>query len=224
VSTNAAFTNLVADIPGLTECRYTLPSVATNTLYFWRVNTANDGGLSDWATNSFSTIPPMVQVTVPNGGEAWQRGLSPVIQWNANVAENIALDLYKAGVFVRTIATNAPNIPAYTWSVSVTLVPGSDYSIRIRSTTNSALFDMSDATFSVVDAPAIVSSSVTRLPDGRVQFSLTAPGAAQATVFGSTNLTDWQALQTVPVTSGTASFTDEAAASFSSRWYRLRVP
>ena len=224
ISTNASFSTLVADVPYLTECRYTLPGVAANTQYYWRVNTLNDGGASDWATSSFTTVPPMVQVTVPNGGEAWRRGLSSVIQWNANVVENVALDLYKAGVFVRTLSTNAPNIPAYTWPVSVSLVPGSDYSIRIRSTTNASLFDESDASFSIIDAPTINAGSVIRLPDGRVQFGLTAPGAAQVTVLGSTNLSVWQELQTVPVINGSAIFTDDSAPNHPSRFYQLRVP
>jgi hypothetical protein len=224
VSTDANFSTLVADVSYLTESRYTLPSVAANTPYFWRVNTSNDGGVSDWTTNSFTTVPPAVQVTVPNGGEAWQRGLSHVIQWNANVAENIALDLYKAGVFVRTIATNAPNIPAYTWPVGATLVPASDYSIRIRSTANAALFDMSDTTFSIIDAPVINTGSVIWFPDGRVQFGFTAPGAAQATVLVSTNLIAWQELQVVTMTNGSGTFTDETATNHPSRFYRLRVP
>jgi hypothetical protein len=224
ISTNASFSTLVADVPYLTESRYVMSGVTTNTLYFWRVNTLNDGGVSDWATSSFTTVPPMVQVTVPNGGEAWRRGLSSVIQWNANVVENVALDLYKAGVFVRTLSTNAPNIPAYTWPVSVSLVPASDYSIRIRSTTNASLFDESDASFSIIDAPTINAGSVIRLPDGRVQFGLTAPGAAQVTVLGSTNLSVWQELQTVPVINGSAIFTDDSAPNHPSRFYQLRVP
>jgi hypothetical protein len=165
-----------------------------------------------------------VQVTVPNGGEAWRRGLSCIIQWNANVAENIALDLYKNGVYSRTLTTNAPNIPAYTWSISASTVPASDYSIRIRSTTNAALFDMSDMPFSIIDPPAINSGSVTRLPDGRVQFGLTALGAAQATVLGSTNLSAWDVLGTVPITNDTGVFTDDTATNYASRFYRLRVP
>jgi hypothetical protein len=224
VSTNASFSTLVADVSGLTESRHTLPSIAANKRYYWRVNTSNDGGVSDWATNSFTTVVPMVQVTVPNGGEAWQRGLSYVLQWKANIAENVALDLYKAGVFVKTIATNAPNIPAYTWPISVSFAPDSDYSIKIRSSTNAALFDESDATFSIVDPPAINAGSVTLLPDGRAQFALTAPGAATATVLGSTNLTNWSVLQTVPVTGGSAVFTDDTATNHPSRFYRLQLP
>ncbi|MCX6929996.1 MAG: hypothetical protein NT154_43305 [Verrucomicrobia bacterium] len=163
-------------------------------------------------------------MTVPNGGEAWQRGLSYVIQWNANIAENVALDLYKGGVLVKTLTTNAANIPAYTWPVSVTFAPGSDYSLKIRSTTNAALFDLSDAPFSIIDAPVINAASVTRLPDGRTQFTYTAPGAAQAAVMSTTNLTDWQVLQTLTVTNGAGVFVDESATNSPTRFYRLRVP
>jgi hypothetical protein len=222
VSTDAGFGTLVVDQVGLMQSRYTLGSVAPNTTYYWRVNTLNDGGLSDWASNTFTTVPPMVQVTVPNGGEACQRGLPYIIQWNANVAENIALDLYKAGVLVKTLATNAPNVPAYTWQVGVTLPPASDYSIRIRSTTNSVLFDLSDAPFSIVDAPAINASSATRLPDGRLQFGFTAPGAAQATLWGTTILAPsvWQNLGPVTLSGGSGTLTTVPPYLF----YRVSVP
>jgi len=224
VSTNADFSTLVAGVNYLTETRYTLSDLIANTTYYWRVNTVNDGGESDWATSSFTTVAPMVQVTVPNGGEAWQRGSSHFIQWNANVAENIALDLYKGGALVKTIATNSPNNLAYKWSVGVTLVPGSDYAIKIRSTTNVILSDFSDAFFSVVDVPTINAGSITRLPDGSLQFELTAPGADQVTVLGSTNRTDWESLKPVPVTGGSATFTDNTAIYYPTRFYRVSVP
>jgi hypothetical protein len=224
VSTNADFATFVADVPYLTETLYTLPNVETNTQYFWRVNTSNDGGVSDWSTNSFTTVPPMVQVTVPNGGEVWRRGQSYYVQWNANILGSVALDLYEGGGFVRNIATNSASVPAYRWQVNLTLAPASDYSIRISSTTNSALFDVSDAAFSIIDAPVLNPGSLTWLPDGRVQLALTVPGAAQATVLGSTNLSFWQELQTVPLTNGAAVFTDDTATNRPTGFYRLRVP
>ncbi len=224
VSTNADFQTLVLDAADLTECRYTNLTVTAGTRYYWRVNTWNYGGESDWTTNSFTTVAPMVQVTVPNGGEAWRRGLPCVIQWKANIAEKVALDLYKGGSFVTTLATNSASIPAYTWPISVSFVPASDYAIRIRSVTDADLFDDSDSTFSIIDAPAINTDSVTKLLDGRVQFALTAPGAAQATVLASTNLLFWQELQSVPLTNGSAVFTDDTAANHPAGFYRLRVP
>ena len=223
VSTNADFSTLLVDEAYVPTTRYT-NAIAPGTRYYWRVQTSNYGGNSDWATNTFTTVPPMVQMVVPNGGEAWQRGLSRDIQWSNNVTENVALDLYKAGFLIKTITTNSPGIPAYRWSIPVNTVLGSDYSIRIRSTTNAALFDLSDATFSIVDAPAFNSSSAVVLANGSFQIGLTAPGAATATVLVSTNLTTWQALPPLPLTNGIGLFTDDATTNSISRFYRLSVP
>ena len=136
----------------------------------------------------------------------------------------MSIELYKGGAFLKNIITNTPSTVSFKWTVDLGLVPASDYSIRIRSTTNSALADLSDAYFSIVDAPAINPGSVTRLPDGRVQFTLTAPGASQVTVLASTNLLVWQALPAVPVISGSALFTDGTATNTPARFYRIRVP
>ena len=65
---------------------------------------------------------------------------------------------------------------------------------------------------------------MTNLPDGSFQFGFSIPGALEATVMGSTNLLDWEVLQTVPLTNGSAVFTDDTATNFPSRFYRLRVP
>jgi hypothetical protein len=224
VATDATFDSPVVDEPYLLESRYIFSYALPNRTYFWRVCTYNDVGVSDWATNSFATVPPMVQIVVPNGGEAWQRGLSHDIQWSNNVVENVALDLYKGGLFVKTITTNSPGIPAYRWSIPISTVPGSDYSIRLRSTTNAALFDLSDAAFSIIDAPAFNSGSAVVLTNGGIQFGLTAPGAATATVLVSTNLITWQALPPLPLTNGIGVFTDDATTNFTSRFYRLSVP
>jgi hypothetical protein len=190
------------------------------------VNTLNDGGLSEWATGSFTTVPPMVQVTVPNGGEACQRGKPFIIQWKANVTEKVALDLYTGGMLIRSLATNAPDAGVYTWQVSATNAPASDYSIKIRSTSNAALFDTSDATFSIVDPPTITPNSVTPILGGKMQLGFTAPGATQATVWGTTNLSpaSWQSLGAIPLTTSDGQFIDTNASGFPMRFYRVTVP
>ncbi len=223
IAPDATFGSPVVDEPYLIESRYVFSSALPNHTYFWRVCAYNDAGLSDWATNSFATVPPAVQITVPDGGAAWQRGLSYYIQWNANITGNMALDLYKNGVFAANIATNSSSIPAYQWSIPVNTVPGSDYAIKIRSTTNAALSAVS-GTFSIVDAPSFNPGSVVVLTNGCVQFELTAPGAATATVLVSTNLTTWQALPPLTLTNGIGVFTDTATTNFTSRFYRLSVP
>jgi hypothetical protein len=224
ISKTQDFFTVDVDEPYISDARYTFSSALPNTTYYWRVNTLNDGGVSDWATNAFTTIPPMIHVTAPNGGENWCRGQSSFIQWDDNILENVEIDLYKGGIMVQVIATNVPSTVSYQWLIGQSLTPGRDYSLKIKSTTNGTLFDTSDLPFSIIDAPAINAGSVSRLPDGSVQFGYTAPGASQMTVLGSTNLTTWAVLQTLPLTSDTGIFTNPATPGVPNQFYRLRVP
>jgi hypothetical protein len=224
IATNQDFANPVVDIPSQTDAFFVWSNAAPGTTYFYRVNTSNGGGVSDWATNSFVTVAPMIQMTSPNGGEVWLRGTSHFVQWNGNVPENVAIALYKGGALVEAITTNTPDTDAYKWSVGFNLEPGSDYSVQVSSTTNAALFANSAGNFSIIDAPTLNPGAVTPLPNGTIQIGLTVPGAAQATLLGSTNLTIWQVLQSVPLVNGSAVVTDDTATNIPARFYRLQVP
>jgi hypothetical protein len=224
IATNQSFATTVIDEPYLAEARYAFSSARSNTTYYWRVTDFNDAGLSDWATSAFATIPPTIRVMTPNGGEAWRRGRSYFIEWDDNILESVTIALYKGGTLVKTIATNAPSTVSLTWQIGVDLVPGSDYSLRITSATNGALFDVSDLPFSIVDAPTINTGSITRLPGGHLQFGVTAPGAATTRVQASTNLATWQTIQTLTITNDAGLFTDSSPATLPRRFYRLVVP
>jgi hypothetical protein len=224
ISTNLDFSNPAVDTNYLTDAAFVWTAASDNTTYYYRVKTSNDGGTSDWSVSAFVTSAPSVQVTAPNGGEGWRRGLPYFVQWNDNLAENVRIDLYKAGSLVRNLAASAPSTGAFKWSIPASLTPGSDYLVQITSVTNGALSSTSAQAFSIVDPPAVIPGSVKRLPDGRVQFGLTAPGAAQATVLGSTNLSTWGVLGTVPVSGDTGVFTDDSSTNNILRFYRLRVP
>jgi hypothetical protein len=170
----------------------------------------------------------MLELTYPAGGEVWQRFQVVTIRWVGNTSENVALDIYKGGVLNRTFVASTPNTGAYTWTVGQfqAFPTGSDYTMKIRSTTNSALYDFSEP-FSLITnltSVTINGGSVTNLPNGGIQFGFSVPGALEATVLSSTNLLDWEFLQMVPLTNGSAVFTDGTATNFPCRFYRLRVP
>lgn len=148
VATDAEFGDLVVDAAGLTGTRYTLDNVAPATDYYWRVNTSNYGGTGEWATQSFTTAAPMIQIHTPNGGEEWQRGLTYFIRWNDNLSENVVIELYKGDAFVKTIA-RAPSIGAYEWEADLAVDSGDDYAIQITSALDATIRDRSDATFSI---------------------------------------------------------------------------
>jgi hypothetical protein len=153
VATDANFTSLVVNESWMTESRYTWSDAADNMTYYYRVKIKiSDFSDSDWSAGSFRTVPPMVEVTAPNGGEEWNRGLPYFIQWNDNITEDIIIELYKGDTLVQTIGT-VPSDRAYEWEVGLALEPGCDYSIKVKSSTNGTLFDDSDGTFSI-DIPA----------------------------------------------------------------------
>ncbi|HWD17813.1 MAG TPA: aryl-sulfate sulfotransferase [Verrucomicrobiae bacterium] len=221
VSTTPDFASPVVDMPYQTDAEYVWSNAAPATLYYWRVGTVNDGGQGDWATNTFQTAAPFLQITAPNGGEAWRRGVSHFVQWKGDVSDNIIIGLYKAGVFLGNIISNSPNAAAYKWTISGSRAAGSDYSLKISSAKNPAVFTASSAPFSIVDLPAINSTSVVPHVNGSVDFAITANGAPTATILSSTDLTNWQTLVQVPVTNGVSGFTDTPGEA---RFYRVIVP
>src|SRR4029077_17289328 len=119
----------------------------SNTTYFYRVKTVNEGGESNWSVGSFRTVPPLLSLAFPIGGEALQRGLKYFLRWSNNIAENVNIELYKGGVLTKTIATNAPSNGAYAWQIGFDVAPGTDFTIKISSATNAALFDLSHSNF-----------------------------------------------------------------------------
>jgi len=148
VATDSEFDALVVDEAYLTEARYVLETVEPHTAYYWRVNTTNFGGTSEWSASSFDTVPPMVEVTVPNDGEQWQRGLEYFIQWHDNLSEDVVIELAKGDSLLQVIDT-VPSTGAYKWEVGLDLEPGSDYSIKVKSSADAALFDTSDSAFNI---------------------------------------------------------------------------
>lgn len=223
ISTHADFSNPLVSVPYQTDAFYVWNGGAPGTTYYYHVRTWNDAGVSEWTDGAFNTTAPLITVAAPNPGAQWHRGLKYFVQWHANIAENVKIDLYKGGVFFSTIATNTPNTGAFQWQVGSALAAGADYSIKISSTANGALFDVSDAPFNI-DVPVIDGRSFARLANGNVNFGFTAPGATNATVLGSTNLIDWQILQAVNLTNGAGTFNDGTAANLPIRFYRIRLP
>lgn len=148
VAKDAEFNDIVVDEPNLTGFKYTMETLEPLTTYFWRVNTTNDSGTGEWATSSFTAVAPSITVVTPNGGESWRMGLSYFIQWNYNMTDEVAIDLYVSNMFSRTIAT-VTGTQAYEWEVDLNLRVGSTYFIKIRSTADANISDTSDGTFSI---------------------------------------------------------------------------
>ena len=216
IATNADFSDPVVDVPSQTAAFYVWSNAAPATAYYYRVSTLNDGGTSDWSGGAFQTVAPMIKVTAPNGGEAWQRGLKCFIQWQDNIAEKVVIDLYKSGVFLESLATNA-STGAYLWPIGLNLVPGNDYSIKISSAANGDLFDSSDMPFNI-DVPKL--TRIQQNQDGAWVFQWSGTSAGVYVEFSPTLAPgQWQTIGG-PVSGSTWTNTPQATLE---GFYRLRL-
>jgi len=150
-----------------TYSSWTIPStLATGTDYRIRVTSTASGSIAD-TSNTYFTIAsatPVSSITVtsPNGGESFTPGADPAITWisTGSVGSYVKIELLKAGVVKQTISTSSPNDGTYSsWTIPTTLTTGTDYRIRITSTTSSSITDTSNTYFTIT--PVTLASSIT---------------------------------------------------------------
>ena len=100
--------------------------------------------------NYFS--PPSITVISPNGGQSWVASTKHTITWSVtNLTGYVKIELLKSGSPVRTITSSvAASSGSYNWSIPTSQSSGSDYRIRITSTSNPAVTDASNANFTIV--------------------------------------------------------------------------
>jgi hypothetical protein len=216
IADNPDFDSPILDVPYQAESFRVWSNAAPGNTYFYRVKTWNEGGESEWSVGSFQTVAPMIAVTYPNGGEALLPGLRYFVSWKDNIAENVVIDLYKGGVFLKSVVTNA-STGAYRWEVDADLAPGNDYSMKISSTLNGTLADDSDLPLSI-GAPTI--RGIHQAQDGSLVLEWTGSSTAVHVEFNATlDPGQWQEIAG-PITG--SSWTNSPP-SVSHGFYRLRL-
>jgi len=103
---------------------------------------------SNAATLTVLSIPSITVVS-PNGGENWVRGTTRTISWTSTGSSgaNVKVELLKSGVLNSVLASSTPNDGSHSLTISATQTPGSDYKVRITSTTDAAYTDISNNNF-----------------------------------------------------------------------------
>ena len=130
-----------------------------------------------------AAITSGITLGAPNGGETWAVGSAQTIRWSyvGNPGTSVRISLLKGGTLVRTIATSTPigtgGVGAFTWTVASTVAPASDYQVRVTSTTNSAIGDVSNGLVSVVNTGS--------------RITLLAPNGGESVVAGSRQTVRW---------------------------------
>jgi len=92
----------------------------------------------------------VIRITVPNGGEYWERGNSYDIIWLSDkVPGSVMIELYKDNNPYDTIAYNIPNTHQYNYYVPFSLPQADDYQVKITSMDNPQICDISDDYFMI---------------------------------------------------------------------------
>ena len=130
---------------------WTIPkTLPTGSDYRIRITSLLDESVYDFSDDYFS-IKFGIIVTSPNGGENWQRGMTKEITWTSDCGENsyVNITLWKGGTLYLTIINHTQDSGSYSWAIPSSMLVGSDYKIRITSTSDSTIFDLSDNYFSI---------------------------------------------------------------------------
>ncbi|MCH7974504.1 MAG: hypothetical protein IH949_11595, partial [Bacteroidetes bacterium] len=132
-------------------------TTSTGTDYKIRITSVDQPVLFDISNNSFTIFTGGITISSPNGGESWQAGTTQTITWTDDIAENVKIELYKAGVFDSEIIASTPSDGSFTWDIPATTAEASDYTVVITSVNNGTVADTSDANFTISGTIAVIS-------------------------------------------------------------------
>ena len=136
---------------------WNVPAIVEDDDYFITIRSHADPTKFGISANPFAILDYMpgsfIFVLQPNGGETWTKGNSYYISWDNDFDENVKIELVNYATATTTVID--PSVPGSTtvWTIPNTGVypAGILYKMKISSTENPALFDESDAYFTIVD-------------------------------------------------------------------------
>lgn len=100
--------------------------------------------------------PDKITVIDPNGGDTWSVNVPQSIHWSSTgVSGNVRIEIStNNGGAWTPIAASVPNSGSYTWTPTSTYI-SNQCLIKVTSLSNPAIFDQSDAVFSIVDVDRV---------------------------------------------------------------------
>ena len=137
---------------------------APGTDYKIKITSTTNAAYTDTSDNTFTIPTPNITIITPNGGETWRRGTTQTIKWNSSGSPGayVKIELLKAGVLNRVIIASTLNDGSNPWLIPPTQAPGTDYMVRITSTTNVAYNHTSDSSFTIPTPSFTVVSRMAR--------------------------------------------------------------
>lgn len=123
--------------------------------YRVRVTSKDNSACTDTSNAAFAITPTVLTVSSPDGGDNLQAGKSSTISWQytGNPGPTVKIELLK-GSAVQSVLSSDRSIGgggrgSFSWAIPANLAGGSDYRIRITSTTDTAFSDVSNSPFTI---------------------------------------------------------------------------
>jgi 5-hydroxyisourate hydrolase-like protein (transthyretin family) len=157
---------------------WTIPSTQTlGTDYKIRITSTSHTMVTDSSNSNFAIVNGTLTVTSPNGGEKWINGTTHTLTWTSagNPGAHVKIELLKGGVVNRNITLSTANDGSYSWTIPSKQTLGTDYKIRITSTTYTYVTDSSNSNFAIV----------------RGTLTVTSPNGAEKWINGTTHTVTW---------------------------------
>lgn len=156
IDTVASDTSLIAgNVDGSTYSWLISDTLTTGDRYKIKVASTLQP-ISDVSDSTFSLVQyePGGTITVeqPNGGEGWIPGSSHLVSWTKNFTQNVEVELIKADTLYSVLDASAPG-NSFTWTIADSIPLDNNYKVKVISTVDSTIWDESDTTFSITNAP-----------------------------------------------------------------------
>lgn len=173
-------------------------SIPSNGVYSWtpipnvssvlcrlRISDANDGIPSDISDENFTiNNVQLIEVTSPNGSEAWETGSAQSITWNATGIKNVKIEYTTNNGQTWTVLEQSIESSGYYSWKQIPNSPSTNCKVRVSDADDGAPSDESDAFFSIAAEVPVASIKVTQPNGGEVFLS----GATQAITWVSENV------------------------------------
>ncbi|GJQ63770.1 MAG: hypothetical protein SCALA702_28230 [Melioribacteraceae bacterium] len=157
---------------------WSIPSgITEGSDYKVKIKNSSNGNISDISDDNFTIAEPeYVTVITPNGGEEWQKGTTHSITWEDNFSNGVKIQLYKGSDIYSTIVASTLSDGSYNWTIPTSIPGGTDYRIKITSTYDDNIFDMSDVYFTISEQDYI---------------NVTSPNGGESWIPGTGNTIKW---------------------------------
>ncbi|MFH1197550.1 MAG: Ser-Thr-rich GPI-anchored membrane family protein [bacterium] len=128
--------------------------------YRIKITSTVNSNITNFSKSFSIELAPYINITSPSASTLWEMETTQLISWDDNIAESVKIDLFKEGIYNSSIVDSTASDGSFSYNIPSNLSPGTDYQVRIISTTNPQAEDFSE-NFSVALGPFITIMSPT---------------------------------------------------------------